>query len=165
MIFIGLGANMPSKIGAPAVTLHAALARMPEFGITVKRTSGFYRSAPVPVSEQPDFINAVAEVETKLPPQELMQTLLKIEKEFGRERSVKNAPRLLDLDLLDYQGRILHEASLDLPHPRLHERAFVLYPLRDLMAEWKHPESGMKISALILELKKDPTAQAFPIEA
>jgi 2-amino-4-hydroxy-6-hydroxymethyldihydropteridine diphosphokinase len=151
MILIGLGANMPSRAGEPAATLHAALAKLPELGISVTRVSSFYRSAPVPESSQPWFVNAVAEVKTALKPGELMQALLKVEKDFGRERGVKNAPRLLDLDLLDYDGQVARDAELELPHPRLHERAFVLYPLRDLAPEWKHPD-GKKIAALVNEL-------------
>jgi 2-amino-4-hydroxy-6-hydroxymethyldihydropteridine diphosphokinase len=151
MIFVGLGANMPSRAGEPTATLHAALAKFSEHGITVVRVSPFYRSAPVPISDQPWFVNAVAEVKTALSPEVLMQTLLQVEKDFGRERSVKNAPRLLDLDLLDYAGQELRMADLELPHPRLHERAFVLYPLRDLAPEWKHPD-GKKIAVLAGDL-------------
>jgi 2-amino-4-hydroxy-6-hydroxymethyldihydropteridine diphosphokinase len=142
---------MPSVAGEPAATLRAALEKFPKHGIAVTRVSPFYRTAPVPVSDQPWFVNAVAEVKTDLPPVALMQVLLQVEKDFGRERSVKNAPRLLDLDLLDYAGNALRMADLELPHPRLHERAFVLYPLRDLAPGWKHPD-GKKIAGLIGDL-------------
>ena len=152
MIFIGLGANMPSRVGEPAATLHAVLAKLPEHEINVVRVSPFYRSAPVPVSDQPWFVNAVAEVQTALAPTALMQALLQIEKNFGRTRGTKNAPRVLDLDLLDYDGKILHEAGLELPHPCLHERAFVLHPLRDLAPAWKHPITGLQVAALIAAL-------------
>ncbi|HVY13317.1 MAG TPA: 2-amino-4-hydroxy-6-hydroxymethyldihydropteridine diphosphokinase [Alphaproteobacteria bacterium] len=152
MIFIGLGGNMPSATGSPEETIKAALAKMPELGMKVVRNSKFYRSAPVPVSDQPWFINAVAEVETKLSPQALMAALLKLEESFGRRRAVKNDPRSLDLDLLDYNGMVLREDALELPHPRLHERAFVLLPLQEIAPQWKHPVSGKNIAMLAAEL-------------
>ncbi|MBI3419535.1 MAG: 2-amino-4-hydroxy-6-hydroxymethyldihydropteridine diphosphokinase [Proteobacteria bacterium] len=152
MILIGLGANMPSRVGTPIETLRAALQLMPEHGIQVKRVSPFYKTAPVPVSDQPDFINAVAEIKTHLDPAKVMQKLLEIEQAFGRQRTMKNDPRTLDLDLLDYAGQRLKTEFLELPHPRMVKRAFILHPLRDIAPTWKHPVSRETIRALIAKL-------------
>jgi 2-amino-4-hydroxy-6-hydroxymethyldihydropteridine diphosphokinase len=151
-VYVGLGANVPSSVGAPETTIQMAILGMLDYKIMPTRVSPFYISAPVPKSDQPWYVNAVAEVVTGLSPVHLMQALLDIEKTFGRVRSVKNAPRLLDLDLLDYDGRTLLDGIVTTPHPHLHERAFVLHPLRDIAPEWKHPETGINIHALIASL-------------
>ncbi|MGD9537897.1 MAG: 2-amino-4-hydroxy-6-hydroxymethyldihydropteridine diphosphokinase [Alphaproteobacteria bacterium] len=165
MIFVALGANLPSAAhGPPAAGLRAALAAMPAHGIVVSRVSRFYRSAPVPASDQPWYVNAVAEVESGLPPQALLRALLDIEAAFGRVRLGRNDARVLDLDLLDYHGKVGHWPAsgglpaLDLPHPRLVERAFVLLPLADLAPAWRHPASGEGLEALIAAL---PPSQAI----
>jgi 2-amino-4-hydroxy-6-hydroxymethyldihydropteridine diphosphokinase len=101
MIYIALGANMPSPVGPPEVTLRRALEAMPRHGIRVVAVSRFYSSPAWPSAEQPRYVNAVAEVKTKLLPGELMRTLLLIEKAFGRVRKTKWEPRSLDLDLVD----------------------------------------------------------------
>lgn len=105
------------------------------------RASPFYRSAPVQASG-PDFINAVAELDTTLAPLELLDALQALELRHGRERPYKNAPRTLDLDLLLYDGQRMDTPRLTLPHPRLHERAFVLYPLRDLAPGLQLPQGS-----------------------
>lgn len=150
MIYIGLGSNLPSKAGAPLNTVKAALKLMPQFGIKVVKVSPWYESAPVPASDQPWFINGVAEIETDHSPEKLLDNLFAIEREFGRQRGELNAARPLDLDLLDYKGMVLKE-GLILPHPRLHERAFVLYPLRDIAPDWVHPVLGLGIQALFAQ--------------
>jgi len=104
--------------------------------------SSLYRSAPWGYSDQPDFINAVAEIETRLEPRQLLEMLLDIEHRFGRVREFLNAPRVLDLDLLLYNGLIHHEHGLTLPHPRMHERAFVLLPLTEIAPECVIPGHG-----------------------
>lgn len=155
MIYIGLGSNLPSYAGPPLDTVKTALTRMPHFGIKVRQVSHWYESEPVPVSDQPWFVNGVAEVETALEPAAVLNVLLEVEREFGRERGELNAARPLDLDLLDYAGMILDE-GLTLPHPRLHERAFVIMPLRDVAPHWVHPVLGMDISSLSTKLCAGP---------
>jgi 2-amino-4-hydroxy-6-hydroxymethyldihydropteridine diphosphokinase len=142
MILLGFGANLPSAAGPPIETLRAACAVMPRYGITLEKTSSFYRTAPVPVSDQPWFVNAVALAHTTLAPENMILALQEIEKEFGRVRSEKNSARTLDLDLLDYNGIVFSSPTLTLPHPRLHERAFVLYPLQEIFSCWRHPLTG-----------------------
>ncbi|MFM2129509.1 MAG: hypothetical protein RL477_1055 [Pseudomonadota bacterium] len=160
MILIGLGGNLDSpRFGPPRRTLAAALERLAAGGIRVLRRSRFYTSAPVPVSDQPWYVNAVAEIETGLDPVGLLAALLAVEKEFGRRRGAVNAARVLDLDLLAYGDAVTPaDAHPALPHPRLAERAFVLLPLAELAPGWRHPGDGREISALINGLPRGQTA-------
>lgn len=127
--FIGLGANL----GAAADTVAAAAAALDELPDTrLLAVSSLYGSAPVGYLDQPDFVNAVAMVETGLSPRALLDELFGLEARFGRERSFRNAPRTLDLDLLLFGRQRADDPALILPHPRLHERGFVLVPLAEL---------------------------------
>lgn len=126
---VGLGANLND----PAAQVEYALAELDRLpGTRLLRRSSLYASAPVGYLDQPDFVNAVAQVETTLAPRALLAALLDIEHRHGRERSFRNAPRTLDLDLLLYGDAHFHEEGLSLPHPRMTERAFVLRPLLDI---------------------------------
>jgi len=149
MIYVALGANMPSPVGPPEVTLRRALEAMPKHGIRVVAVSRFYKTPAWPDPTQPAYVNAVAKVETKLLPGELMRALLLIEKAFGRVRKTKWEARSLDLDLIDYGGLVSDAAHLMLPHPSLHERAFVLMPLADVAAGWRHPDTGESVETLL----------------
>lgn len=150
MIYIALGANLPSSVGAPEETLRRALAALPSRGVAVDAVSPFYRSPAWPDPKDPPFVNAIARVRTKLTPADLMRVLLQIESEFGRRRSQKNAPRTLDLDLIDYAGLVTDAPHLLLPHPQLHERAFVLKPLADVAPDWRHPITGQSVGELLI---------------
>ena len=154
MILVALGSNLAHpQIGPPAAVLDAALDEMLAAGIRVVRVSRYYASAPVPDSDQPWFVNAAAEVETELPPEDLLNALHGIEAAFGRARGEANAARTLDLDLLAYGGEITAPGEhLQLPHPRLAERAFVLLPLMDLAPDWRHPVSGRTVREMLAEL-------------
>lgn len=149
MIFVALGANVPSPAGPPEVTLRRALEAMPRHGITVAAVSPFYRSEAWPNPADPPFVNAVAQVRTRLLPGELLKALLAIEKAFGRVRKRPNEPRTLDLDLIDYGGLVSDAEQLSLPHPRMHERAFVLRPLADVAPAWRHPDTGESVEVLL----------------
>ncbi len=151
MILIGLGANLPSAAGLPAATLAAALKALCAAGLAIERCSPWYRTAPLPAGDQPWYVNGVAAVATRLEPAEVLALLHRIEERFGRIRRERNEPRPLDLDLLDYDG-LVRAAAPVLPHPRLHERAFVLLPLRDVAPEWRHPVSGAGVAELIARL-------------
>ena len=158
MILIGLGANLPASDGSsPKDSLLRAIEILKQKGIRVKAVSPFYKSAPVPPSDQPWFVNAVAEIETPLIPGEVLGTLHGIEEEMGRARRIKNEARIIDLDLLDYNGRVLAggEEGLVLPHPRMHLRHFVLQPLYDLAPGWRHPVSGKSAAELLAELPEE----------
>ncbi len=157
MILVALGSNLPHpQIGPPAAVLDAALDEMKASGLRVLKVSRYFASAPVPASDQPWYVNAVAKVETALPAAELLAELHRIEALFGRQRSVANAARILDLDLLAYGDVVsLDDAALCLPHPRLPQRAFVLMPLLDIAPEWRHPLSGQSVRELVAALPGD----------
>jgi 2-amino-4-hydroxy-6-hydroxymethyldihydropteridine diphosphokinase len=128
--YVGLGANL----GEPGTALRAALARLARLPHTqLERVSSFYKTAPID-AQGPDFLNAVAQLLTTLSPEALLDELQAIEAAHGRERPYRNAPRTLDLDLLLYGDRQMSTPRLTLPHPRLHERAFVLVPLAEVAA-------------------------------
>jgi len=127
-VFVGLGANL----GDAVATVESALSALERLPGTVRvARSSLYRSAPVDASG-PDYVNAVAELRTCMQPEVLLDSLLAIEDRFGRERPFHHAPRTLDLDLLMYGDRRLNTPRLVLPHPRMHERAFVLVPLAEI---------------------------------
>jgi len=137
--YVALGANL----GDPAATVRAAfgaLANLPES--RVAQCSSLYRTAPVGKLDQPEFVNAVAQLETALAPEALLDALLEIELRFGRIRAEKDGPRMLDLDLLLYNDLLLDLPRLTLPHPRLHLRAFALYPLAEIAPQLIIPGRG-----------------------
>ena len=139
MILIGIGGNLAlPPFASSRETVAAAMAQLPAIGIAVVRQSRWYRSQPVPPSDQPWYVNGVAVVETRFDPAALLDALLALEARFGRRRGLPNAARTLDLDLLDYDGRRCSGERLTLPHPRLHERRFVLAPLCEIAPEWRH---------------------------
>ncbi len=174
MILMALGANLPGPAGTPCDTVRAALEELTGHRITVVGVSPFYRSAPVPPSGQPDFVNAVACIETHHDPFALINILHSIEGTLGRTRAQRWEARVIDLDLIDYhqfvtiealQGRISDPASgpqrqvsipwhapLTLPHPRAHERAFVLMPIAQLVPEWRHPALNETAEGLLRRL-------------
>jgi 2-amino-4-hydroxy-6-hydroxymethyldihydropteridine diphosphokinase len=161
LIIIGLGANLPSPAyGAPKATLTAALERFEAAGIHVTARSRWYESEPVPKSDQPNFINGVVRVETSMTPAALMTVLQRIEKEFGRTKGVRNAARCIDLDIIAYGDKVTRGETLPLlPHPRMHERAFVLMPLREIAPRWYHPFLGRTVDQLIERLPRGQTAR------
>jgi 2-amino-4-hydroxy-6-hydroxymethyldihydropteridine diphosphokinase len=139
LAYIALGANLDD----PAATVRAAfgaLANLPESRVI--KTSSLYSTAPVGLKNQPDFINAVAVLETSLAPEALLDALLDLEQRFGRRRAEKNGPRTLDLDILLYNDLLLDLPCLTLPHPRLHLRAFVLQPLAEVAPAIQLPGRG-----------------------
>lgn len=154
-ILVALGSNLPAASYKSSVeTLRAAILRLAASGIQVERQSRFYSSPAWPPSDQPDYVNAVVAVTTSLPPADLMAELLGIEREFGRERSVPNAARTLDLDLIAYGDLVMTppDGSLNLPHPRVAERHFVLLPLRDVAPDWRHPATGQSVDEMLRPL-------------
>jgi 2-amino-4-hydroxy-6-hydroxymethyldihydropteridine diphosphokinase len=157
---IGLGANLDSPLsGPPRDTLSAALAALATEGVATLARSGWYRSAPMPASDQPWFINAVASIATDLCALPLLALMQKIEIAFGRRRGARNAARVLDLDLLDYRGKRFRSSDLILPHPRLHQRRFVLEPLAEIAPHWRHPISGLTALQLLATIGGEQTVE------
>ena len=151
MILIAFGASLPSSAGAPTETLTAALAALKANGIELLKVSQFYHSEAWPNPADPPFVNAVAQVQTSLSPASLLDRLHAIERSFGRTRGARNAPRTLDLDIVDYDGRV-EAGPPELPHPRMTDRAFVLVPLAQIAPHWRHPVSGRMVHELIAAL-------------
>jgi 2-amino-4-hydroxy-6-hydroxymethyldihydropteridine diphosphokinase len=148
VILIALGANLDSAAGPPRLTLACALGSMAAERIRVLKVSSFYQTPAWPDPSDPPFVNAVAQVQTPLGPASLMAALHRIETLYGRVRQTTNAPRTLDLDLLDYGGRIDSGPPV-LPHPRIAERGFVLVPLADVAPDWRHPKARLGIRQMI----------------
>lgn len=147
LVLLGLGSNL----NRPARMLDRALGLLAR-DLSALRCSSVYRTEPVGHREQPHFLNLVCCARTELGPRELLSRLLAVEAALGRERSFPNAPRAIDIDLLAHDERVLDEPQLTLPHPRLHERAFVLVPLVELWPEWRHPRLGVTARDLLAAL-------------
>jgi 2-amino-4-hydroxy-6-hydroxymethyldihydropteridine diphosphokinase len=161
IIYIALGANLPSpRTGSPRQTLEAALRALEAAGFRMLARSRWYRSAPVPASDQPDYVNGVAAGHWALSPEDTLGALHRIERDFGRVRGLPNAARLLDLDLIAYGARV-SEGGAVLPHPRMRTRGFVLLPLRELAPDWRHPATGEPIGRLIAALPPDQRTEVM----
>lgn len=152
MILIALGANLPSRYGEPEETFRAAEAELARRGVKILHKSSIYVTDPVPVSDQPKYRNAMISVATDLSARDIFTVLKNIEKDFGRVSTERNAARVLDLDLIAYHDLVLNEGDLIVPHPRMHERLFVLEPLADLTKSWVHPVLKMDLANLIHSL-------------
>jgi 2-amino-4-hydroxy-6-hydroxymethyldihydropteridine diphosphokinase len=153
MILVGIGSNLAGAgYKSPLQTAAAALDELPKIGIEVLRRSQWYLSEPVPVSDQPWFVNGVIAANTEFGPEPLLERLLDLETRFGRVRGERNAARTLDLDLLDYHGRLRATERLALPHPRLHERRFVLAPLCEIAPQWRHARLDLTAEELLARL-------------
>ena len=161
MILVGLGANLPRGGETPQATLEAVLRAFPRVGIELVQVSPWYESEPQPPSDQPWYVNGVAEVATTLGPGALMTQLHAVEAEFGRERGARNAARTVDLDLLTY-GETVQTGALNIPHLRLQERAFVLMPLCDLVPEWRHPVTGLSAAQMLAGLPPGQKIRRLP---
>lgn len=147
--FISLGSNLKKDNELSLKeNLEIILKTFPENGIFVKKISNWYESEPVPLSNQPWFINTVVKVSTDKSPEDLLYKLHQIENLFGRKRSILNASRTIDLDIIDFEGLVKSD-SLILPHPRMHLRLFVLLPMQDIVPNWIHPVLKQSIKELI----------------
>jgi 2-amino-4-hydroxy-6-hydroxymethyldihydropteridine diphosphokinase len=167
--YIGMGANLASHAGPPETTLTAAAVRLESLGRVVARSS-LYFTKPVGFRDQPRFVNAVVALETGLAPHALLDALLDLEREFGRDRtsSFQNGPRSLDLDILLIGDLVVGECGLDIPHPRLAERAFVLIPLSEIAPQLVEPKHQKTVSGLLQTLLKNcegETHAVVPIES
>lgn len=145
-VYLALGTNL----GDRQANLETAKEMMPP-EVVVMRESPIYVTPPWGYENQPDFLNQVIEVQTDLPPKTLLHFLKNIENEMGREKRFRNGPRLIDLDIIFYGQRVVDEEDLQIPHPRLEGRAFVLVPLNDLAPDFVHPTLDKTINEMVAE--------------
>lgn len=155
--YIGLGANLGNQVE----TLRQAVTELSKLG-TITAVAGLYRSAPVGYTDQPWFYNSVVELDSDLEPLELLHECQRIETELGRVRTIRFGPRTLDIDLLLTGEQVLDTPELQIPHPRMHQRRFVLVPLSEIAPELVHPIAHRTMSELRRDL--DPVAQEQPLE-
>jgi len=153
LIYIGIGSNLNGKNNeTPLQNCKKALVELKK-EVNICKISSWYKSEPIPVSNQPWFINGVIEISTNKSSLDLLEFILSIEKVYGRVREKKNEARILDLDIIDYKKKILYiKNKLIIPHPRMHERSFVLQPLSELNPKWMHPIKKKGIKELIRNL-------------
>ncbi len=160
-MIIGIGSNLFGPDGASPLQQNEravrAIADLP--GVSLLVRSRWFSSAPVPRSAQGRYLNGVVRITCALPPEMLLAALQRIELVAKRERSVRNAARTLDLDIIDAGGKVQDDPDLILPHPRAHLRGFVLYPLRDVAPGWTHPVSGLSVRQLLRALAPEDTSQ------
>ncbi len=165
MILVALGANLAGPAGPPRAQLEAAIAAMASHGIHVTARSSWWRTPAWPDPADPPFVNGVIAVRTRLGPAALLAALHAIEGSLGRVRKLPNAPRPIDLDLLDFDGlRRQGGPPPELPHPRLASRAFVLRPLAEIAPDWRHPIGGASVAALLAELPSADDAKPLDRE-
>lgn len=159
-VLIAMGANARGRWGSPVAVLGRAVSELGRAGVRVTGCSAVYRTAPVGRTGQPDFVNAVLSSKTGLSPPALLRLLKRLERAAGRRRGPRNGPRPLDLDIIDYAGRVSgwhalgRTGGLVLPHPEAHRRAFVLEPLLDVAPQWLHPALRVRGRALLERLPR-----------
>lgn len=144
--YVGIGSN----IGDRSKNLREAILEIKRMEkTTLLRISSFYETEPIGLREQPFFLNAVIEIDTEIPPEELLFALKKIEKKMGREKGVKGGPRVIDLDILFYGEKVLYTPVLEIPHPHIEKRRFVLLPLLEITPNHRHPKTGKSIREML----------------
>jgi 2-amino-4-hydroxy-6-hydroxymethyldihydropteridine diphosphokinase len=159
-VYLSLGSNIGDRAGNIARAIQALGTR----GVRVTRKSSLYETEPVEFREQAWFLNAAIEVQTDLAPERLMEVLLEIERDMGRERCVPKGPRLIDMDILLYGSEVVREAGLEIPHPRMAERRFMLVPLAEITGKANHPVSLMTIAEMLEATADQSEVRKWPGE-
>ena len=156
MIILSLGSNLPSHFGNRFDNLKFAMSFLESYGILIDKKSSFYETPSYPDKNNPKFVNIVISVKTNLLPTDLISVLIHIEEKLGRRRNMKNDPRTCDIDIIDYNSEVLdfkyNNLELVVPHKELTSRNFVLFPLQEILPNWKHPKTKEIISCLIQKL-------------
>jgi 2-amino-4-hydroxy-6-hydroxymethyldihydropteridine diphosphokinase len=162
-IIVAMGSNLSGDYASSTVLLEAALSRFSGAGLAIVRRSSWWRSAAWPDPSRPDYLNGVVLVETTLGADALMRELLALERQFGRRRDQPNDPRTLDLDLIAHGRTTCESPSLTLPHPRAHERLFVMGPLAEIAPQWTHPVLGGTARDWAVRAKVGADATPLPV--
>ena len=157
MIYLAFGSNLKSKLGSSNLIINKAYGELEKFGIRILYKSSFYKSKAYPNPKDPEFINSVILVHSEIHVIKLLNIILNIEKKFGRVRTQKNAPRTIDIDIIDFRSRNINilnnKVNLIIPHESLEKRLFVLVPLAEISPLWKNPRSGVVIPFLIKKIR------------
>tara|TARA_B100000963_G_C22617039_1_gene667913 strand:+ start:1364 stop:1876 length:513 start_codon:yes stop_codon:yes gene_type:complete len=151
MIYLNIGSNLPFELDKKIKNIEKSVNLLSNY-VNIKKISKLYLTPSYPDKSKPKFINLCISIETSISINRLLSILKKIEKKMGRVRRYKNSPRTCDLDIIDFKRKIINNNSITVPHPRLHLRNFVLYPLKDISPNWKHPILNKKIDQLINKL-------------
>ena len=155
MIHINIGSNLKSKFGSRFKNISIAVNQLIYSKVKIKKISNFYETPSYPNKNLPKFVNIGVLAEYKSSYSELIKKTILIEKKIGRVKAKKNDPRVCDIDIIDFHGKIVKTKSLELPHPRSHTRNFVLYPIKEIDPKWIHPINKKNIDFLINELKEN----------
>jgi 2-amino-4-hydroxy-6-hydroxymethyldihydropteridine diphosphokinase len=152
-VFLALGSNLGLNLGDREANLREAVRRLDSDGIRITRRSSLYESAPQDLLDQPWFVNAVVEIETSLFPMQLLARTREIEREMGRQRVTPKGPRNIDIDILFYGRAVIVTPQLEVPHPRIAQRRFVLEPLAEIAPEFRHPVNGKTAGEMLVALE------------
>ena len=155
MIYLNIGSNLPSEVGDRETNILKSINCLKNLKINLIKISSFYETPSYPNYSDPKFINLCVKLETNLNAIELLNEIKKIEIKLGRKRLNKNEPRTCDIDIIDFNGEIIKNDELIVPHPRLHVRNFVIYPLKEIEPNWSHPISNKNIDSFFQELDKN----------
>jgi 2-amino-4-hydroxy-6-hydroxymethyldihydropteridine diphosphokinase len=155
MIYLNIGSNLPLEDGGRENNILKAINHLKKLNLNLIKISSFYETPSYPNNSDPKFINLCVKFESKLKAIELLNEIKKIEKKLGRTRIKKNDPRTCDIDIIDFNGKIIKNDELETPHPRLHLRNFVIYPLKEIEPNWFHPIYNKNIDSFFKELDKN----------
>ena len=155
MIYLNIGSNLPLEEGGRETNILEAINHLKKLNLNSIKISSFYETPSYPNNSDPKFINVCVKFESNLKAIELLNEIKKIEKKLGRIRIKKNEPRTCDIDIIDFNGKIIKNDELETPHPRLHLRNFVIYPLKEIEPNWFHPIFNKNIDSFFQELDKN----------
>ncbi|MDC1476164.1 2-amino-4-hydroxy-6-hydroxymethyldihydropteridine diphosphokinase [Pelagibacteraceae bacterium] len=168
MVILGIGSNLSSVYGNRFENINLAIFHLEQYGFKVIKKSAFYETPSYPNKSNPKFINIVIQVSTSLPAIDLASVLLFIEEKLERKRNVKNDPRTCDIDIIDFNGKVLdfkyNNLNFTVPHKKLIFRNFVLFPLLEIIPDWKHPETNQSVNLLVQNLSSNDKNSILKVE-